>query len=59
MTGEKDKVIACIDMLQRKSKEMEENFSHIQVEIRQTQHMYIKRGNGKFFSCKTYIVAGC
>ncbi|KAL5252053.1 hypothetical protein ACHWQZ_G015010 [Mnemiopsis leidyi] len=46
VTGEKDKVIACIDLLQKKSKEMEENFSHIQVEIRQTQHMYIKRGNG-------------
>ena len=53
MTGEKDKVIACIDMLQRKSKEMEDNFSHIQVEIRQTQHMYIKRGNGKLFYFKT------
>lgn len=46
VTGEKEKVIACIDMLQRRCRDMEENFSHIQVEIRQTQHMYIKRGNG-------------
>jgi len=44
--GEKDKVGACIDLLQNKCRYMEENFSNIQVEIRQTQHKYIERSSG-------------
>lgn len=46
--GEKDKVSACIDLLEKECKYMEENFSNIQVEIRQAQHKYIERGGGNF-----------
>ena len=44
--GEKDKVLACIKLLESKCQYMEENFSSIQVEVRQTQHKYIERANG-------------
>lgn len=44
--GEKDKVTAAIKLLENKCKLMEENFSNIQVEIRQSQHKYIERYSG-------------
>ena len=44
--GEREKVLSCIALLENKCLYMEENFSSIQVEVRQTQHKYIERGNG-------------
>ena len=54
--GEKDKVTATIKLLENKCKMMEENFSNIQVEIRQSQHKYIERQSGKRKLTKTNTV---
>lgn len=45
--GEKDKVMQTIAYLENECKNMEENFSNIQVEVREPQHKYIKGKNGE------------